>query len=208
MVVMQQSEPKGMLSSGLSEIPTLIAYPRTLELKQIPEIKDQFVYVIKGYTEQGLTVMICRDLNSGEVFLSIGDFDANPIDLTNDANPLQKIAIEFARNDSPGVIGLMKVAKISQLILYIAVYEKQPILVDLRISQNKFYGPGMIRDLFSKVYPTQEVIKTIALSQDTIEAINRGEGSYQGDLILKTSAFKTVTRGNELLPMYARVIRE
>jgi hypothetical protein len=204
---MQQSEPKGTTSSGLSEVPSLIAYPRVLELKQIPEIKDQFVYVIKGYVEQGIAVMIYRNLDSGEVFLSIGDFDANPIDLTNETNPLQKFALEFAHNDSPRVIGLMKVARISKLIMYIAVYEEKPILVDLRTSQNKFYGPGMIRDLFSKVYPTQEVIKTVALSQDTIQAINRGEGSYKGDLILKTSAFKTVTRGNELLPMYAKVIR-
>jgi len=207
-VVMQQLEPKGTPSSGLSEIPSLIAYPRVLELKQIPEIKEQFVYVIKGYVEQGLTIMVYRDLNSGEVFLSIGDFDANPIDLSNESNPLQKFAIEFARNDSPRIIGLMKVARISKLILYIAVYGEEPILVDLRTSQNKFYGPGMIRDLFSKVYPTQEVVKTIALNQNTMEAINRGEGSYQGDLILKTSAFKTITRGNELLPMYAKVIRK
>ncbi len=65
----------------------------------------------------------------------------------------------------------------------------------------------MIRDLFSKIYPTQEVVKTIALNDDVLKAIENGSGSYKGNLILKCSKFKTVVRGNELLPLYAKIIR-
>ena len=102
----------------------------------------------------------------------------------------------------------MQLIKINQIMIYITVDDDQNmILVDLRSSLNKFYGPGMIKDLFSKVYPTQEVVKIIALDENVLEAIKRGEGSYKGNLILKCSKFKTVVRGNDLLPLYARIDR-
>jgi len=205
---MQQSEHKETPSSGTSNVPGLLAYPRTLSLKELPEIKDEFVYVIKGYIEQGLTIMIYREVDSGDVYLGFGDFDANPINMADEKHPLQRLALEFASDDAPRVISLMKVARIPQLIMYLSLNDGKLSLVDLRTSLNKFYGPGMIRDLFSKVYPTQEVLKLVTLDQNTIEAIGRGKGSYKGDLILKTSAFKTVKRGNDMLPMYARIERK
>jgi hypothetical protein len=204
---MQQSERKEATSSGTYKVPEALAYPKVLDLRNIPEIEGQFVYVIKGYPEDGLAITIARDIANGEVYLSINDFDGNPIDLTDDKHPYQWAALDFAQQDSPKFVSIMRSANIQKVILYVAVDGNDLKLVDLRASLNKFYGPGMIRDLFGKIYPTQEVIKTIALDEQVLDAIKRGEGSYQGDLVLKCSKFKTIVRGKEMLPLYARVSR-
>lgn len=204
---MQHSERKATTSSGTFNVPEPLAYPRILDLKDVPEIEDQFVYVIKRYPEDGLAITIARDIPNGEVFLAINDFDGKPIDLTDEDHPYQWAAIDFAQQDSSKFVSIMRSANIHKVILYVAVDDGELKLVDLRASLNKFYGPGMIRDLFGKIYPTQEVIKTIKLDNQVLEAVKRGEGSYKGDLILKCSKFKTIGRGEEMLPLYARVIR-
>jgi len=204
---MQQSEPLEETSSGTSNVPTILAYPRILDFEDIPEIEGQFVYVIRHYVEEGLAIVIYRDLREGDVYLSVGDFDGKPIDLTDEKHPLYSAALEFVQHESSKFVAMMKVARIEKMILYISVNKDDWELVDLRSSLDKFYGPGMIRDLFSKIFPTQDVIKTVALDETVLEAIKRGKGSYKGDLILKCSKFKTVGRGRELLPLYARVKR-
>lgn len=204
---MQQSEHKETTSSGTFKVPESLAYPNVLDLNKVPEIKGQFVYVIKGYPEDGLAITIARDIQNGEVFLSINDFDGKPIDLTDENHPYQWAALDFAQQDSSKFVSIMRSANIQKVILYVAVDGNELKLVDLRASLNKFYGPGMIRDLFGKIYPTQEVVKTIALDDQVLDAIKRGEGSYEGDLILKCSKFKTIVRGKEMLPLYARVTR-
>ena len=205
---MQQSEHTGTTSSGTSKVPSALSYPPILDLKDVPEIEGQFVYVVKAYPEDGLAITIYRDLEAGEVFLSINDWDGNPIDLTNENHPYQWAAIDFAQHDSSKFVSLMQAAAIEKMLLYISIDNEELRLVDLRSSLDKFYGPGMIRDLFAKVYPTQEVIKTIALDENVLDAIKRGEGSYKGNLILKCSKFKTIVREKNLLPLYARVMRD
>jgi hypothetical protein len=204
---MQRSEPSEETLLGISNIPDILAYPRILDFEDIPEIKGQFVYVIKKFVEEGLAIVIYRDIKEGDVYLSVGDFDGNPVDLTDTQHQLYTAAIEFVQHESSKFVAMMKVAQIQKVILYISVDKNSWELVDLRTSLNKFYGPGMIRDLFSKIFPTQDVIKTITLDEATLEAIKQGRGSYKGDLILKCSKFKTVARGKELLPLYARVNR-
>lgn len=202
---MPQLGHKGTTSSGMSNMPEALSYPRILPLSEIPEIKGQFVYVIRAYPEEGLTIVINRDIPKGDVYMSISDFDGNSIDLRDEKHPLYKPALEFAQQDSSRFVAMMKTANIQKILLYISVDKNQPKLVDLRASLDKFYGPGMIRDLFSKIYPTQEVIKTVALDDNTLKAIENGEGSYKGPLILKCSKFKTVVREKELLPLYAKI---
>lgn len=202
---MPSSEHKETTSSGLSKVPDTLAYPKILDLHEVPEIEGQFVYVIRGYAEDGLAITIYRE--EGEVYLSMNDFNGGPIDLSDENHPYQAAAIDFAQNDSSKFVALMKSAGIPKVILYISVDDGELRLVDMRASLNKFYGPGMLRDLFSKIYPTQEVVKTAALDEKTLDAIKQGEGSYKGNLILKCSKFKTIVRDQEMLPLYARVIR-
>ena len=99
---------------------------------------------------------------------------------------------------------MMQAIQLDQAIFYI-VKDDVYRLVDIRLSVDKFSGPGMVRDLFYKVVNTQEVISVINLDQDAIDAIIDGRGSYSGKLILKSSAFHTVYRDDKVMPLYATV---
>lgn len=205
---MQSKEQQGVISSGLSDLPSLIAYPRIPTLKEVEEeINGQFVYVIEGYVEEGLCVLIKRNSKNDEVFLKIGDFDGNPVTLIEE-HPLQEAALRFASEESSNFVEMMRMLGIDQMIFYISVSDSGMKLVDLRASLDKFYGPGMINDLFSKVFPIQKTIKTTNVTAEVLSAIYNNEGSFQGDIILKCSKFKTVVKGQELLPLYAKVIRK
>ena len=191
--------------SGSSELPSILAYPEVLGYDDVPEIKGQFVYIIEDYPDQGLAVMIKRD--EGTVHLGIGDWEGATIDFEKATHPLYPAAHLFATEHAPEFIEMMRLLAIQQMMVYIAVEEDDWQLTDLRVSLDKFYGPGMVRDLFGKIFPTQVVRKIVSLNEDTIAALEEGKGSYQGDLILKCSKFKTISREKRLLPLYARVSR-
>lgn len=193
----------------LPKLPDLLPYPDIAEFDSLPEINDKFVYVIKAYQLCGITVLIY--MKDGNVFIRSGDFDGKIINPTNSNVILSDLVRKFINNYSGKIINLMSAVNISQAIYYIINDNGVLRLVDLRTSINKFAGPGMVRDLYSKIIDTQEIIKTVRLTPDIIQAIKNGSGNFAGDLILKSSAFKTVTRGKspnlKMLPMYALVKR-
>lgn len=189
--------------------PTLLSYPEIKGLDELPEIQDQFVYVIRAYATKGLAVLINRKDDKGKnVYLQFGDFDGKVINPTVWNNDLGKAAQNFLEQYNGKFVSLMASARIQQAIYYLTTDLQ---LVDMRTSLNKFAGPGMLRDLYSKIIPTQTVVKTIKLNPDIVSAIKDGAGDFKGDLILKTSAFKTITRGTapnlKMFPMYAKVVR-
>jgi len=204
---MLSSEQSQITQSGLSEsIPDILAYPRIPFLNEVrEEMLGQFVYVIKGYKEDGLSVLIKRSSNN--VYVKIGDFDGNTIDVSNANHKLYKQANEFVTNESYKFVNMMKMLGIEQLLFYISVDSDQMMLVDLRASLNKFYGPGMLQDLFSKFFNVQKVIKTIHVTEEVLSTIKKNEGSFKGDIILKCSKFKTVEKNRDLLPLYAKINR-
>ena len=55
----------------------------------------------------------------------------------------------------------MKLTGITKIILYISVNDDNWELVDLRASLDKFYGPGMIRDLFGKIFPKERPLPIV-----------------------------------------------
>ncbi len=190
----------------IKNLPDYLGYPKILNLKEIPEINNQFVYVIKDYGDKGYGSLIYR--SDDNVYIRFGDFNGNLIDVGSKNNKHVSI---FTTKYIPKILDLMKTARINQAIYYFTGSKDDVTLIDMRMSLNKFTGPGMLRDLFSKIIPTQEVIKTVSLNADTINAINAGTGSFSGNIILKTSAFKTITRSvdgkQHMLPMYARIKR-
>lgn len=202
---MQPSKHTETQQSGLSELPSILSYPEILNFDQVPEIKGQFVYVIEDYPDQGLAIMIKR--NDGLVHLGLGDWEGQTIDFEKSDHPLYPAAHLFATEHAPKFIEMMRLLKIDQLMVYIAVGQDDWELVDLRASLDKFYGPGMIRDLFSAVFPTQTIRTIVSLDDSALQALTKGKGSYEGDLVLKCSKFKTIVREKRLLPLYARVTR-
>lgn len=195
----------GSSKTAIPELPTLLSYPDVPALEAVPELNDKFVYFVRGYPLQGLAVLVARKVE--DVYIRIGNWDGQLI------NPMEsEAATNFVKNYSPKLISLMSSAKIPQAIYYLSVNGADVKLVDVRLSLNKFTGPGMLRDLFSKVIETQEVLKIDKLTPEAMIAIKNNEGSYSGDLIIKPSAFKTMTRqinGQPVMyPMYGLVQRK
>lgn len=182
----------------------LISYPKILNLEEIPEIKGRFCYIIDYYPEDGISVLVER--KNDEVYITIGDWDSNVIDLS-DGSKNSDLGLKFIKNYSSDVVSMMKSLNIYKLLFYLSVKDDEFTLVDLRASLDKFFGPGMIKDLFSKVIQTQNVIKVDQIDENLYSSLVDGKGKYNKDLILKCSVFKTVIRGKELLPLYAKIIR-
>jgi hypothetical protein len=91
---------------------------------------------------------------------------------------------------------LMKSAKIREACYYFSDFNK-PVLVDVMISANKFLGPGMVRDIYAKIIPTQEIIEVVMLSTDNFSKFN---GKF-----IKPSRFKYVMEDKEFRPLYGIV---
>jgi len=185
-------------------VPSLLAYPEVLELDDLPELRGQLVYVIRGYPLNGLAVVIHRE--DGGVTIQVGDWDGKVL------NPKENSLVQkFLDLNIQRLVTIMIHAGIPSALFYVTYQDEQFRLVDIRTSLNKFSGPGMIRDLFGKAMATQEIRKVIHLDDRTIEAIQSNKGSYQGDLMLKASAFDTVDRKYEgtkvMFPLYAKVVR-
>lgn len=191
----------GTSKTLIPQLPALLSYPPVLSLDDIPELAGKFVYFIRAYNLQGLAVLIVRQKE--DVFMRIGDWDGKVI------NPSEsEIATTFVKKYSPKFINLMSSAHIPQAIFYLSVNGTNMCLTDIRLSANKFSGPGMVRDLFAKIVETQETIKIDNLTPEVMTAIKNNEGSYTGDFIIKSSAFKTVNRGTTVYPMYGLVQRK
>lgn len=191
------------VSSGTSN-PEFISYPRVLNLEDIPEIQEQYVYIVRGYEEAGLCVLINR--HKGDVAIRAADWDANIIDLSEKGKQ-QDYFQKFIADNSLNIVNFLIAAKIQKVLLYITVEQEELILTDARISLDKFVGPGMLRDLFGKFIHTQDVIEIATLDDNLFKSIQEGRGKYDCDLMLKTSRFKTIIRDSEMLPLYARVKR-
>ncbi len=190
------------------QLPSILAYPRILDVEQVPELVGpgpprHLVYVLRDYADDGLTVVIRRHPATDKINVQLGNFDGE--NLLKDS-VLGGISAEFMSDDVYKFIGLMKALRLEQAIFYLA-YDGELRLVDIRLSLDKFCGPGMIRDLFGKIYPIQDIVKVVPLDENELANIKAGKEPYAGNLIIKCSTFKTITRGKEMLPLYARIRR-
>jgi hypothetical protein len=192
----------------MSEPVSLLSYPQLLTLDEVPELMGKLVYIVKGYPLNGLAVLMER--SQDHTSTRFGNWDGNYISLMQPTKEQDRLLEEFLKNHLNNFIGLMAAARIKQAIFYLSDNNGLQ-LVDMRTALDRMVGPGMLRDLLSKVIKTQEVVSTTGMTPETLAAIRRGEGSLTGDLIVKPSVFKTITRGENpslfMYPMYGTVSR-
>jgi len=195
-------------SSETIELPDFLPYPDVLPLSEVPELNGKLAYIIKGYEDGIAANVLIQDDN---ICVRFGDWNGKQIDIQK-AGELSKLANEFIGKYLDNTIRLFRTIGLSQALLYMGLREGKMQLVDVRLSLNKFVGPGMIRDLFSKIVPTQEVNKVVNIDDATLDAIQAGKGNFAGELTIKTSAFETVERqtprGKSMFPLYATVTRK
>jgi len=180
-------------------------YPRLSPFTS--HIKGIFCYIIKHYGNSGYALRITR---SGEsVSITASDWTGKILDLNNSESVHVNRLLSTYGNK---LVELTRIIRLPDSTMYfVPLGDGSFRMVDLSYSKDLFAGPGMIRDLFSAVMPTQEVVDIKIIDDITYEAINAGSGTYDsssvGDLILKPSKFRTIHDGNYDLPYYVEVKR-
>lgn len=187
---------------GTYKAPALLSYPRILEYNQVPEIKNVFCYVIKKYPTQGLSVVIARRKDNGvpTVSYTLGDWDGKK------DKPLSVLAQKFMAEYAEKVLGLMQKISLQHVQLYMAHHNGELILTDVRTHVNKMLGPGATQQLFGTILNVQEqACKPLIINEENQLKIAKKISPFNQGVVLKPSAFKTITRGKELQPMYASI---
>lgn len=177
-----------MSSSGMSNIPSIVPYPAIMPLDDVPEIKGRMVYVIKWYENTGVSLLIY--FNNGKAGVRIGDFDGNIIEQPSAASSMQ-----YCQK----LMEIMAVSRIKQAQFY---FSNDTTLVDIRTSIDKMASPGMLKDLCSKIMPTQQIIKLAKADDELFKSI---ESEH---VILKPSSFKIIIRSDAIVPLYAEYGRK
>ena len=178
-------------------LPDVLPYSPFLDFsKRIAQFKNMFCYVLRGYPRKGVAMMICRE--SGDVFVRVADF--NGIILEPVRNKTVATVIEKYLNR---LVFTMKTIRLKQAIYYFSG-EQDFTLVDMRLTLDRFCGPGYLNDFFGKQgIPIQVSInQPIILTDENIEMLSDSKGDYSGPIILKPSAFKFTMEGGQPIPLY------
>ncbi len=202
-----QVNQSGTSKQKVNELPQVLKYPELLSDKLL-HVKDVFCYVLEHYGSSGLSVLVYRRPQDDQVVTICGDWDGNSIDLYDD-NELSVIALDFVQNSLHLLVNTMALVKVDQAQYYFAVKDGELIMVDMQTSLNKFVSPGMIRDIFGRIFNVQNALKTTVIDDVAIEAIEKGTGSYEGDLIIKPTRFRMFHDAdqNTYQPLYLEVKR-
>jgi hypothetical protein len=186
------------------EIPDSLPYPEIADFDKVPSLKDKFCYVIKDYPHIGMGLVVVRKM--GQVRIRMSDFSGKEISPDKLGVYSQQIE-EVMSNYSGRVLSAMRFIRIPQAMFYFA-FADEPRLVDVRLSLNKFCGPGWISDFLGKqeIALQEQVGSPLILNEDGLKKIQDGDYG-DGNLIFKPSAFKSMVRGEEIVPLYGRMRR-
>lgn len=203
-MIMQKTPISG--TSNINKLPKILAYPQLVQLSTVKElIYNKIIYVIKHYGNNGISVLILKKDN--QIIILCGDWYGNSIDLSVVDGKYTSICVDFLNNHVQKFIELMKLIKLDQAQYYFAIHDDELILVDVQISLNKFVSPGMLKDIFSKIFKTQDVLKVELYDDRSVEYIMQGVGSYAGDLIIKPNKFALYSIDSGEIPLYAEIKR-
>jgi hypothetical protein len=185
--------------SGISKtIPVMLPHPEPLSDTSF--VSGMLCYVVKYYQNVGISCLISR--KEGDVAVSMGDWNGNTIDLSNTKDSLSLVAIDFLQHQAKRLITISHAAGVNQAIYYFALDTGIPVLVDIRMSLNKFLGPGMVRDVFGKTFDTQQVLKIDVMSEQLLEQIKNGVGNFSSGVIIKPSRSRFMEVNGQPTPLY------
>jgi len=199
--------------SGISkgpQLPKVLPYPTLLPFESTLSIRDIYCYVIKHYGHDGLSVLIYRQIKQDQVVVLCGDWKGNNIDIVNSEEKLAKVGLKFVQDELTRFLKMMRLIRIDQAQFFFAIDpDDELILVDMQVAYNKLVSPGMIRDFFGEICRIQETVKIENIDERAVEAIKKGTGSYEGDIILKPSRFRMhhESENNSFQPLYVEVRR-
>jgi hypothetical protein len=189
-------------------LPEPLPYPKIYDIKDLEEIKNKFCYVLDSYPLEGVALVIARQ--NEHVCIRVADWSGKIIDLEKD-NKYQKYLELIMKEYCGRVVMTMKLISIPKAIFYFSADNNIPRLVDMRLSINKFCGPGYLQDFFGKQgIPVQKGVgDPVVIDDVNYNMITSGKGDYvAGNYILKPSAFKFIIREEEVVPLYGMIKHE
>jgi len=189
----------------MNKVPQVLKYPNMLGNDKIDHIKNLLCYVIADYGIDGVSLLLTRRPEKDELVVLCGDWSGNNIDIQSDDKRMVLINI-LLQEEMPKLANILRTININQAQFFFSNKDGYK-LVDMQVSVNKLVGPGMIRDLFSKIIPTQEVIKVEPIDERATAALLDGNGSYAGNVIIKPSKFRLIEQNGIYSPLYLRYVR-
>jgi len=171
----------------MSDIPQLLPYPDIRHISECPSVHNTFSYIINDY-HPGIACVVKLDDN---ISFLVGDWKSNVISPNMDEWGL---CDKFLKEHAYKIASMMAGIGVTQAQLFISGDYK---LVDMQISLNKFAGPGMLRDLFSNIIDTQDIVEVTTIDDDKIKSIK--------DKIVKPSRFRYDVIDGVAVPAYARI---
>jgi hypothetical protein len=158
-------------------------YPHMYAIDECPAIHGMFCYIIKIY-EPGSSIIIAM---SDQPTVVIGDWAGNIAQ-----GDCDKILASVV----PNLMAMMKHISLRKAQFFI---DSTNALVDVQLSDDRFMGPGMLRDLFSPIMATQAVDSIAVIDQPKVKSL------CGSSWILKPSRYRNHERGGIVLPLYARI---
>lgn len=164
--------------------------------------------MIEKYPEKGLAVVISR--HKDDVLIRIGDFKGNVLNANDPNSEFAQLFKILGKYVMYKLVYTTKLMGVPQCIFYMSdtgvESDERLILVDFRLSINKFTGPGYISDIFTKQkIPSQKVVKVVQMTDEIANDIISGRNGYDGKYIIKPSAFKIMEKDGQLVPLYGSV---
>jgi len=189
------------------QLPQLLKYPPLIT--NLQQVKDIFCYILRHPGDNGLAILIYRQPDNDQVVVICGDWAGNKIDLVDSQSPMADVAADFVTKEAVPLYEVMRLVGVDQAQFFFGQDDEGLVLYDVQLSLNKFAGPGMVKDIFSKVCRTQEILKMEVVDDRALEYIQKGTGSYEGDLLIKPSRFRMYhdQEQNSYSPLYVEVRR-
>ncbi len=176
--------------SGIYKLPKLLPLPEYLDSTHLPMLENIVCYVQDHPGNDIFTLLVYRDRADDSVYILPGERDGRTIDFNSEFDDRKKLIAEFIREKSLDILNLMRIVKIEQAQYYFSIDHGKVILQDIRTAVNKFMGPGFVRDMFSTIVSVPNIRKIEIISSNSIEAIMKNTGNFNGDIIIKPSRFR------------------
>jgi len=172
------------------KLPKLLKYPQIKDISERSDILNQYCYIIEPY-EPGLSAVVKR-VNGG-IWVVPGDWNGNETKPDDPSWPAVASLMQSERFEK--ILESMKTISLDQAQFY---FSKDGKLVDVQLMENKWIGPGMLRDLFDPLCDIQEQIDIAVVNDAFIQKQSK-------PVFLKPSRFKWIAEGEEAIPLYASI---
>ncbi len=193
-------------SSGTSELPTLLPYPTLIPFAEFNGVNGMFCYIFEHYGLDGISCLVQTDNEGTRVI--VGDWHGHVTDLSDSKHRLYQITNNLLMKHGTALINLIRAVRLKQAqFFFVPCGDGSFMLADVQLALNKFAGPGMIKDVFGKMFNIPKLIKIDVVKDKILQDIIDGSGQFAGNLIIKPSRFRMVKANNIMTPLYLEVSR-